>query len=161
MSSQELPRSFGVMLPAFSIPMKAERSRNKERLEASLAGLCELELLKQRQECRVLSALCLGDSPVPGRPPWALRSARCSLDAPKGNASGDYSLRLHHVSSFRLTIVLCSGLSSCAFHKLCAVVKLQTPTDHVRSGTNGSSGYKRGRARDHVLFLYIYVLYSC
>uniref|UniRef100_A0A8C4GKA1 Dapper homolog 3 n=1 Tax=Dicentrarchus labrax TaxID=13489 RepID=A0A8C4GKA1_DICLA len=57
----------------------AKRSRNKERLEASLAGLCELELLKQRQECRVLSALCLGDSPVPGRPPWgALRSARCS-----------------------------------------------------------------------------------
>uniref|UniRef100_A0A3Q3NG08 Dishevelled-binding antagonist of beta-catenin 3a n=1 Tax=Mastacembelus armatus TaxID=205130 RepID=A0A3Q3NG08_9TELE len=55
------------MFPAFTLPMNAERSRNKERLEASLAGLCELELLKQRQECRVLSALCPGDSPVPGR----------------------------------------------------------------------------------------------
>ncbi|XP_033494791.2 uncharacterized protein LOC117264707 [Epinephelus lanceolatus] len=93
MSVQKLPGSFGVMFPAFSLPMKAERSRNKERLEASLAGLCELELLKQRQECRVLSALCLGDSPAPGRPPWgALRSARCALDAPNGNASDDYSL---------------------------------------------------------------------
>lgn len=99
MSLQELPGSFGVMFPAFSLPMKAERSRNKERLEASLAGLCELELLKQRQECRVLSALCLGDSPVPGRPPWgSLRSARCALDAPKGNASEDFNRRLQAVS---------------------------------------------------------------
>uniref|UniRef100_A0A8C7J0Y1 Dishevelled-binding antagonist of beta-catenin 3a n=1 Tax=Oncorhynchus kisutch TaxID=8019 RepID=A0A8C7J0Y1_ONCKI len=57
------------MYRAFSFPMTAERSRNKERLEASLAGLCELELLKQRQECLVLSALSLGDS-VPGRPAW-------------------------------------------------------------------------------------------
>ncbi|XP_029304891.1 dapper 1-like [Cottoperca gobio] len=95
MSLQKLPGSFGVMFPAYSMPMKAERSRNKERLEASLAGLCELELLKQRQECRVLSALCLGDSPVPGRPPWgALRSARCALDVPNANTSDDYSLSL-------------------------------------------------------------------
>ncbi|TMS13830.1 Dapper-like protein 3 [Larimichthys crocea] len=101
MSLQELPGSFGVMFPAFSLPMKAERSRNKERLEASLAGLCELELLKQRQECRVLSALCLGDSPVPGRPPWgSLRSARCALDAPKGNASEDFNRRLQAASGY-------------------------------------------------------------
>ncbi|XP_070774214.1 dapper homolog 3-like [Enoplosus armatus] len=94
MSLRELPGSFGVMFPAFSLPMKAERSRNKERLEASLAGLCELELLKQRQESRVLSALCLGDSPAPGRQPWgALRSARCALDVPNGSASDDYSLQ--------------------------------------------------------------------
>ncbi|KAF7658179.1 hypothetical protein LDENG_00016560 [Lucifuga dentata] len=91
MSLQELPGSFGVMFPGFSLPMKAERSRNKERLEASLAGLCELELLKQRQECLVLSALCLGDAPVPGRPAWgALRAARCAPDAPNGGASDDY-----------------------------------------------------------------------
>ncbi|XP_042355049.1 dapper homolog 3-like [Plectropomus leopardus] len=103
MSLQKLPGSFGVMFPAFSLPMKAERSRNKERLEASLAGLCELELLKQRQECRVLSALCLGDSPAPGRPPWgALRSARCALDAPNGDASEDYSFGLQ-TSSLQCT----------------------------------------------------------
>uniref|UniRef100_A0A8D3B0T8 Dapper 1-like n=1 Tax=Scophthalmus maximus TaxID=52904 RepID=A0A8D3B0T8_SCOMX len=79
MSLQELPGSFGVIFQAFSLPMEAERSRNKKRLEASLAGLCELELLKQRQECRVLSALCLGDSTVTGRPPWGTRrSARCN-----------------------------------------------------------------------------------
>lgn len=107
MSVEELPGSFGVMLPAFSLPMKAERSRNKERLEASLAGLCELELLRQRQECRVLSALCLGDAPVSGRPPWgALRSARCVLDAPNSNASDEYGLRLHTVSSVCLMIVI-------------------------------------------------------
>lgn len=99
MSLQELSRSFGVMFPAFSLPMKAERSRNKERLEASLAGLCELELLKQRQECRVLNALCLGDVPFAGRPPWgALRSTRCALDAPNGNASDEYGLGLKSVS---------------------------------------------------------------
>ncbi|KAF1379025.1 hypothetical protein PFLUV_G00196880 [Perca fluviatilis] len=99
MSLQKLPGSFGAMFPAFSLPIKAERSRNKERLEASLAGLCELELLKQRQECRVLSALCLGDSPAPRRPPWgALRSARCALDASNGDASDVYSLRLQTCS---------------------------------------------------------------
>ncbi|XP_008278278.1 uncharacterized protein LOC103356024 isoform X2 [Stegastes partitus] len=88
MSFQELSDSFGGMFPAFSLPMKVERSRNKERLEASLAGLCELELLKQRQESRVLSALCLGDSPVSGRQPWgALRSVRCAMDEPNGGAS--------------------------------------------------------------------------
>lgn len=102
MSLQELPGSFAVMFPGFSLPMKAERSRNKERLEASLAGLCELELLKQRQEYRVLTALCLGDSPVPGRPAWgALHATRCASDAPNRGAPDDYGdcgLRLHTVS---------------------------------------------------------------
>ncbi|KAM3874979.1 dapper homolog 3-like [Diretmus argenteus] len=46
---------------AFSFPMTAVRSRTKERLEASLSALCELELRKQRQECLVLGALALGD----------------------------------------------------------------------------------------------------
>ncbi|XP_067450388.1 dapper homolog 3 isoform X1 [Thunnus thynnus] len=46
---------------AFSFPVTVERTRTKERLEASLAGLCELELRKQRQECLVLGALALGD----------------------------------------------------------------------------------------------------
>ncbi|XP_050990562.1 dapper homolog 3 [Labeo rohita] len=49
--------------------MEEERSRNKERLEASLTWLCELEILKQRQESLVLGALSLGDS-VPGYPAW-------------------------------------------------------------------------------------------
>ncbi|XP_026086919.1 uncharacterized protein LOC113061739 [Carassius auratus] len=49
--------------------MEEERSRNKERLEASLTWLCELEILKQRQESLVLGALSLGDS-VPGCPAW-------------------------------------------------------------------------------------------
>ncbi|XP_023680427.2 dapper homolog 3 [Paramormyrops kingsleyae] len=68
------------MYRAFSFPMSAERSRNKERLEASLAGLCELELLKQRQECLVLSALSLGDA-TPGQPAWG------DLQPPRSAAS--------------------------------------------------------------------------
>ncbi|XP_033833137.1 dapper homolog 3 [Periophthalmus magnuspinnatus] len=46
---------------AFTFPMTVERSRTKECLEASLAGLCELELRKQKQESLVLGALALGD----------------------------------------------------------------------------------------------------
>ncbi|XP_028276259.1 dapper homolog 3 [Parambassis ranga] len=46
---------------AFSFPVTVERSRTKERLEASLTGLCELELRRQRQESLVLGALALGD----------------------------------------------------------------------------------------------------
>lgn len=58
---------------AFSFAMAAERSRYKERLEATLAGLCELEMLKQRQESLVLSALSLGDSgPGCARSAWPL-----------------------------------------------------------------------------------------
>nr|XP_019950463.1 PREDICTED: dapper homolog 3-like [Paralichthys olivaceus] len=49
---------------AFSFPVTVERSRTKERLEASLAGLCELELRKRRQECLVLGALALGQPPA-------------------------------------------------------------------------------------------------
>lgn len=45
---------------AFRFPAAVERSGAKERLEASLAGLCELELRRQRQECLVLGALALG-----------------------------------------------------------------------------------------------------
>ncbi|MBN3273411.1 DACT1 protein, partial [Polyodon spathula] len=48
------------MMRAFSFPMSLERIRNKERLEASLAGLCELNFLKQRQEYLVYSALRIG-----------------------------------------------------------------------------------------------------
>lgn len=48
------------MQRAFSFPATVERSRTKERLEESLAGLCELELRRQRQECLVLGALALG-----------------------------------------------------------------------------------------------------
>ncbi|XP_061072275.1 LOW QUALITY PROTEIN: dapper homolog 3-like [Conger conger] len=66
---------------AFSFPMTAERCRNKERLEASLAGLCELELLKQRQECLVLGALSLGDTD-PGHPAWG--DLQPPLSAPTG-----------------------------------------------------------------------------
>ncbi|KAM9318869.1 dapper homolog 3-like [Pholidichthys leucotaenia] len=49
------------MQRAFSFPLTVERSRTKERLEESLAGLCELELRRQRQECLVIGALTLGD----------------------------------------------------------------------------------------------------
>lgn len=52
---------------AFSFPLTVERSRTKECLEASLVGLCELELRKQRQESLVLGALALGD-PQPRDP---------------------------------------------------------------------------------------------
>ncbi|KAJ8350064.1 hypothetical protein SKAU_G00251940 [Synaphobranchus kaupii] len=77
---------------AFSFPMTADRSRNKERLEASLAGLCELELLKQRQECLVLSALSLGDT-VPGHPAWG--DLQPPLSAPTGpsRVQDDLTLR--------------------------------------------------------------------
>ncbi|KAL0994577.1 hypothetical protein UPYG_G00124270 [Umbra pygmaea] len=58
------------MFRTFTFPMTAERSWNKERLEMSLARLCELDLLKQRQEFLVLGALSIGN-PVPGRPAWS------------------------------------------------------------------------------------------
>lgn len=93
------PATFGLMFP-----FKAERSRNKERLESSLAALCELELLKQRQESRVLSALCLGDcGTAPGRTAWmALRApARCATDAQDSDAP-EYGLRLQ-TSSLQCT----------------------------------------------------------
>lgn len=49
---------------AFSFPVIVERSRTKERLEASLTELHELELRAQRQESLVLRALALGDPPL-------------------------------------------------------------------------------------------------
>ncbi|TNM84597.1 hypothetical protein fugu_008775 [Takifugu bimaculatus] len=99
MATNEAPGCSDFLLPALSLPMKEERSRNKERLEASLAGLCELELLKQRQESRVLSALSLGDSLLSGQSPWGqLRSALFSLDAPKDPTADD---RRHQTASLQ------------------------------------------------------------
>ncbi|XP_026871926.2 dapper 1 isoform X1 [Electrophorus electricus] len=67
---------------AFYFPIATERSRYKERLEASLAGLCELEMLKQRHECLVRSALTLGDT-VSGRAAWGvLRPPHAFADSP-------------------------------------------------------------------------------
>ncbi|XP_076017290.1 uncharacterized protein LOC143009163 [Genypterus blacodes] len=143
MSLQELPGSFAVMFPGFSLPMKAERSRNKERLEASLAGLCELELLKQRQEYRVLTALCLGDTPVPGRPAWgALRSARCALESPNGGASEDYGdggLRLQ-TSSLQ-----------CTPWGIMATLEQQVAELKVNSVTDSSPDVVNGQTSSEVL----------
>ncbi|XP_077099952.1 uncharacterized protein dact3a isoform X2 [Siphateles boraxobius] len=57
----------------------SERGRQKQRLELSLAGICELELLKRRHEALVISALALHapePNPSPRCPPpegvWSL-----------------------------------------------------------------------------------------
>lgn len=60
--------------------MEEERNRTKVRLEISLAWMCELDILKQRQESLVLGALALGDT-VPGCPAWGdVGPARCSRE---------------------------------------------------------------------------------
>ncbi|XP_077104653.1 uncharacterized protein dact3b [Siphateles boraxobius] len=51
------------------LKMMEEHGMIKQRLEASFAWLCDLEVLKQRQESLVLGALSLGDS-LPGCPVW-------------------------------------------------------------------------------------------
>ncbi|XP_034034688.1 dapper homolog 3 isoform X2 [Thalassophryne amazonica] len=143
MSLQKLPGSFGVMFPSFSLPIKAERSRNKKRLEASLAGLCELDLLKQRQENRVMSALCLGDCPAPGRPPWAaVRSGRCASDAPNGDvldAFGDCGVSLQ-TSSLRCTPwgIMASLEQRVAELKVNSEVKLVDSSAELEKSQTGS-----------------------
>lgn len=49
---------------AFSFPASPERSRLRGWLEGTLAGLCELHLLRERQERRVRQALRLSHSPA-------------------------------------------------------------------------------------------------
>uniref|UniRef100_A0A3B4G243 Dapper 1-like n=1 Tax=Pundamilia nyererei TaxID=303518 RepID=A0A3B4G243_9CICH len=78
---------------AFSYPVTVERSRTKERLEACLAGLCELELRRQRQECLVLGALALGD-------PLAQESSRGELRCFSSWGQENLTLRRQLVRSF-------------------------------------------------------------
>ncbi len=52
-----------IMFRMFSLAA-AERGRQKRRLELSLAGICELELLKRRHEALIAGALAL-HSPEP------------------------------------------------------------------------------------------------
>lgn len=82
---------------AFSFPVTVERSRTKERLEASLAGLCELELRKQRQECLVLGALALGDHPAP-------EGSRGELACFSSWGQENLTLRRQLVRSFRVSL---------------------------------------------------------
>ncbi|KAJ8342456.1 hypothetical protein SKAU_G00323840 [Synaphobranchus kaupii] len=80
------------MYRALSFPVTAERSRNRERLEASLAGLRELELLKQRQEFLVLRALSLADS-TPGHASWGDLQPPRSAPPALTRAQDDLTLR--------------------------------------------------------------------
>ncbi|XP_041727894.1 dapper homolog 3-like [Coregonus clupeaformis] len=118
------------MYHAFSFPMTAERSRNKERLEASLAGLCELELRKQRQECLVLGALSLGE-------PMLENSTRNKLSG--FNSWGQDNLTLRRQLS---------ALQSSPWGKMLAleqqVGELRVDTDDVTyEGTQGNTGDSR------------------
>ncbi|XP_066560100.1 dapper homolog 3 [Amia ocellicauda] len=79
------------MFRAFSFPMSVDRSRNKERLEATLAGLCELELLRQRQEYLVLNALQFGDH-NPGQQ-WGESAPAAPPLGPVSRAQEDLTLR--------------------------------------------------------------------
>lgn len=62
-SSVRFSSSLDVFAVAESLIMfrlfSSERGRQKQRLELSLAGICELELLKRRHEALVISALAL------------------------------------------------------------------------------------------------------
>ncbi|XP_062996058.1 dapper homolog 3 [Elgaria multicarinata webbii] len=55
------------MIRAFSFPASPERSRLRGWLEGTLAGLCELHLLRERQERRVRQALRIA-AESPGKP---------------------------------------------------------------------------------------------
>lgn len=77
---------------AFSFPGTVERSQTKERLEASLVGLCELDLRKQRQEALVLGALALGEPP----------GAEAEAASLGGRRQEDVTLRRQLVRSLRV-----------------------------------------------------------
>ncbi|KAK6296032.1 hypothetical protein J4Q44_G00337450 [Coregonus suidteri] len=118
------------MYGAFSFPMTAERSRNKERLEASLAGLCELELRKQRQECLVLGALALGE-------PMPENSTTNELSGFSSWGQENLTLRRH-----------LSALQSSPWGLMLAleqqVGELRVDTDYVTyEGTQGDTGDSR------------------
>ena len=93
---------------AFSFPVPVERSRTKERLEASLAGLCELELRKQRQECLVLGALALGD-------PLLRDCSRGEMACFSSWGQENLTLRRQLVRSLAVFLVAC--LDSCRLGK--------------------------------------------
>lgn len=54
------------MIRAFSFPVSPERGRLRGWLEGSLAGLCELHWLRERQEYRVQQALRLAQPGMGG-----------------------------------------------------------------------------------------------
>ncbi|XP_072405457.1 dapper 1-like isoform X2 [Chiloscyllium punctatum] len=81
------------MLPAFPSPVNLDRSRNKERLEASLAALRELHLLRQQQEYLVQEALHIAGNgrPEPEQYSWDVNGEECLY--PKYREAGANSLR--------------------------------------------------------------------
>lgn len=61
-----LGRGAAAMIRAFSFPVSPERGRLRGWLEGSLAGLCELHWLRERQEYRVQQALRLAQPGMGG-----------------------------------------------------------------------------------------------
>ncbi|XP_056652248.1 dapper homolog 3 isoform X2 [Monodelphis domestica] len=76
------------MIRAFSFPVSPERGRLRGWLEGSLAGLCELHWLRERQEFRVRQALRLGQ-PLAAGPGGAAEDGRDQEDEALGDDDGD------------------------------------------------------------------------
>ncbi|XP_023390999.1 dapper homolog 3 [Pteropus vampyrus] len=74
------------MIRAFSFPVSPERGRLRGWLEGSLAGLCELHWLRERQEYRVQQALRLaqGDQSTEDRAPLTVLFSSCLQEALPG-----------------------------------------------------------------------------
>ncbi|XP_072346233.1 dapper homolog 1-like isoform X3 [Scyliorhinus torazame] len=84
------------MLPAFSLPASLDRSRHRERLEASLAGLLELQLLRHRQQYLVQEALQIAGAADPPSPlHWDLTGGELNGGYPVPGDTGASSLRRH------------------------------------------------------------------
>ncbi|XP_027701833.1 dapper homolog 3-like [Vombatus ursinus] len=78
------------MIRAFSFPVSPERGRLRGWLEGSLAGLCELHWLRERQEFRVRQALRLGQPLATGAGPGeAADDGRDQEDEALGDDDGE------------------------------------------------------------------------
>ncbi|XP_059400589.1 dapper homolog 3-like isoform X2 [Carassius carassius] len=88
-----------MMFRVFSLAA-AERGRQKRRLELSLAGICELELLKRRHEAMITGALAL-HAPEPEPEPERAERPSDDTSSPDGSWSL-ISILQHQVGELKL-----------------------------------------------------------
>ncbi|XP_051971673.1 dapper homolog 3-like [Xyrauchen texanus] len=81
----------------FRLLSVAERGRQKQRLELHVAGICELEMLKQRHETRIISALTL-HAPEP-EPHGPIQTAQ---DDSNPDTSWTLNILRHQVGELRV-----------------------------------------------------------
>lgn len=129
-----LGRGAAAMIRAFSFPVSPERGRLRGWLEGSLAGLCELHWLRERQEYRVQQALRLAQPGMGGAE---------AEDEEDADEDEDAAAARRAAAALEEQLVR-GRLSVCPSALVCVCLSVSVGCSDTRPGGGGKRGKREG-----------------